>query len=169
MGTENFDLTIGMAHVTIGGEPVPRQADAAVFSAEPIITDIDLYTAPNFDKMVEGWNVTCTIVVDVASLEGYKMALAGVEEGTDGSLSDGKGLQRMRGKAQEVVIHPVDNGIDTSMDIIIHKAIPVGTFERTFGKEVTGYEIQLQGLHKSGDYRLSNNYFQIGGEPEVLP
>ena len=44
---------------------------------------MDLYNAPNYDKIVQGWTVNLTLVVDEESYEGYMMALAGAEELVD--------------------------------------------------------------------------------------
>lgn len=163
---EDIRLTIGMADVTIGGVSVGRQADAMVFSAEPVLQEVDLYLAPSYDRIVEGWTVSATIVVDEESYEHYKMALAGVEETAEGALTDGVGMKSLRKEAKEVVIHPADLPTeDKSFDITIFKAVPTGALERTYGKEVTGYEITLTGLHKTGDPKQSANYFRIGEAP----
>ncbi|WP_373892770.1 hypothetical protein [Virgibacillus sp. CBA3643] len=165
MAEVESNLTIGMADITIDGTSVPRQADAAVFSAEPVIQEVDLYLVPAYDRIIEGWTVSTTVVVDEYSLEYYQMALGGMEEDETG-FTDGKGMKSLRKEAKEVVIHPRDMGDDTSLDITIFKAVPTGAFERTFGKEVAGYEITLTGLHKTGDPKQAGNYFRIG-EPVV--
>lgn len=162
-------FTIGVADITIGGNKVPNQADAAVFTAEPILLDVDLYQVPNYDKILEGYNVQVQIVVDEDCIQGYEMALAGMEV-VDSEilvnppigLYDGGNQQSMRSKAKEVIIHPVAFGEDDSYDIIIHKAIPIGSFERTYGKEKTSYTITLQGLAKTANVKDVNQYFQIG-------
>lgn len=161
------NLTIGMAEVTVDGVKVGRQADAAVVSFEPVLEEIDLYTVPGYDQMLTGWNVVATITVDEESIEHYKMALPNVQDTVAGGLTDGRGMKRLRDQAKEVVIHPIDVEGD-EFDITIFKAIPIGTVERTYGNEVAGYAIELRGLHKSGDYRTTSNYFRIGPESEPV-
>ncbi|WP_339227842.1 hypothetical protein NSQ77_20010 [Oceanobacillus sp. FSL K6-2867] len=163
---EDMRLTIGMADVTVGGVKVGRQADAMVFSAEPVLQEVDLYLAYAYDRIIEGWTVTATIVVDEESYEHYKMALAGVEEDTNGSITDGVGMKSLRKEAKELIIHPADlPESDKSFDITIFKAVPTGAVERTYGKEVAGYEITFTGLHRTGSPKESGNYFRIGEAP----
>lgn len=171
---EDLRLTIGMASITYGGVEVPHQADACVFSASPILQEVDLYLAPAYDRIVEGWEVSVTVVVDEETYEGYKMALAGVEELKDSTtqevtgLTDGVGMKSLRKEAKELVIHPADLPIDDkSFDITIFKAIPTSEVERTYGKELAGYEITFTGLHRTGDPKQSGNYFRIGEAPTV--
>lgn len=170
---EDIKLTIGIAEVTVDGTKVPNMADAATFSAEPIFQEVDLYTAPNYDRIIEGWNVSLTIVVDEESYEGYKLALAGVNELVDSvdgetvtGLTDSPGLKSLRNEAKEIIIHPA-NAPDNSFDITIFKAVPTGTFERSYSKEKTSYEIQFTALHKTGDYTQPSNYFLIGEDLTV--
>jgi len=170
---EDIKLTIGVADIMVDGTPVPNQADAATFSAEPILQQVDLYTAPHYDQRVEGWNVSLTIVVDEDSYEGYQMALAGSEKLEDpqysvdpeleqySGITDGVGQKSLRPSAKEIVIHP-EGATDSRYDITIFKAVPTGTFERVYGKEKTSYEITFNGLHKTGDHTQMSNYFLIG-------
>lgn len=172
---ENINFTIGTASVTYGGVKVPHAADAFTFTAEPILQQIDLYTAPNYDQRVEGWKVEGKLVVDEDSLDAYKMALAGVEMledplfGTDPDakqytgLTDGVGFKSLRSTAKELVIHPDSlPASDKSLDVTIFMAASVGSFERVYGKEKTSYEITFTGLHKTGDSTKAGNYFRIG-------
>ncbi|WP_163581110.1 hypothetical protein [Gracilibacillus saliphilus] len=160
------DVTIGLANITVDGEEVPRQADAATLSIEPQFIDVDLYTAYNFDKRIDGYNVTVTIVCDEDSIEGYKLAIPGVEDTSTGGFQDGATHKSLRGSAKEIVIHPEEReASDQSMDVTIFKAIPTGSWERSYGKEKTQYEITLTALHNTGDRTQVGNYFRIG-EPE---
>jgi hypothetical protein len=168
--TTDIKLTIGVADITIDGLKVPNQADAATFTAEPILTQVDLYTAPNYDQILEGWNVELKVVCDEDTFKGIQMALPGVEtileSTTEVGIKDGKGLQSLRSQAKEIVIHPANlPESDESFDITIFKAVPVGTYERVYGKDKTTYEITYKGLHKTGDHKKSGNYFLIGEDP----
>ncbi|MBD1222748.1 hypothetical protein [Virgibacillus halodenitrificans] len=170
---QDLRLQVGMANITVGGVEVPNQADAAVFSAEPRLIEIDLYTAPVYDRIIEGWDASVTITVDEESYEAYKMALAGVEElqntGETVGLQDGAGLQSLRKTAQEVIIHPANlPAEDKSFDITLFKAIPTSSLERSYGKEKTSYEITLTALHNTGDYKKFGNYFRIGEDAPVV-
>lgn len=169
----DINLTIGVADITVGGVAIPHQADACVFTAEPILQQVDLYLAPNYDQIVEGWNVELKVVCDEDTYEGIQLALSGTEKiavaGETVGIKDGVGMKSLRSSAQEIVIHPAKlPSTDKSFDITVFKAVSVGSYERTFGKEKTSYEITFKGLHKTGDETKAGNYFLIGEDPLVV-
>ncbi|MEC1786087.1 hypothetical protein [Schinkia azotoformans] len=169
----DLNLTIGTASVTVGGQPVPNLADAVVFSATPRIIDVDLYQAANYDKRIDGWDVELRLIFDEASYAGYKLAMEGLDEQTFDDidiigLKDGKTHQSLRATAKEIVVHPAElPALEKEFDITIFKAVSIGTFERSFSKEKTQYEVTFRALHKTGDPTKSGNYFLIG-EDDLL-
>jgi hypothetical protein len=162
------NLTIGMADITVDGVAVPHQADASTLNVEPEMIEIDLYELVAYDQRVNGYNVELAIVVDEENYNGLKLALSGVEEIVDSTtgetigLQDAPVLQSLRANAKEVVVHPRDMGSATDNDITIFKAIEVGSFERSYGKEKTTYQITLKGLCKTADATQPGNYFLFG-------
>jgi hypothetical protein len=174
MAAEDFRLTIGQAKITVDGDELNvHQADAAVFTAEPELIDVDLYDLVAYDKIVNGWKVEVKLVFDDENYEGFKLALAGVKEITDTDsetgqttttgLTDSPSLKSLRQTAKEIVIHPADlPSTDQRFDITIFKAVPTGSFERTYGKEQSSYEVTLTGLARTADATQASNYFRIG-------
>lgn len=168
MALDSKSITYGTSEVTYGGVAVPNMADAATLSIAPQFIDISLYEIQNYDAVVEDYTVEVTLTFDEESYEGYKLAIAGVEENIDSvsstvvGLQDGKTMESLRATAQELVIHPKKHGTSTDYDITVHMAIPTGTVERSYAKDKTQYQVTFRGLHKTGDPTVAGNYFRIG-------
>lgn len=168
MALDSKSITYGTSEVTYGGVAVPNMADAAVLNITPQIIDIPLYEIQNYDAVVEDYNVEVTLTFDEESYEGYKLAIANLEENLDSTtsevvgLTDGATMKSLRATAQELIIHPKKHDTSTDYDITVFMASPVGTLERTYAKDKTQYQVTFRGFHKTGDPSQAGNYFRIG-------
>ena len=166
MAVGEIKLGFGLADILVGNVDIGAQGDAAEFSAEPVYLDVESYENGLWDKYLEKWSVKLKVVLEEESYEKLQMALPTLETidnaGTIKGLQDGGAHQLVRSKAKTVTIHPRGNGTDKSFDITIHKAFPVGTFTRKYGKEVSKYEVEFMGFPKTGNSKDPGNYFLIG-------
>ncbi|WP_286231317.1 hypothetical protein [Neobacillus mesonae] len=166
-----INVPFGMADITVEGESIGLQADAATFTAEPKYVDIETYELGLYDKYLEGWDVKVKVVFQEESYEKLKIALPVLEEVTTGSekigLKDGRLHQRVRDKGKEIKIHPRDAGLSKEFDVTIFKAYPVGVFERKYGKETSKFEVEFVGLPMTGDSTKGGNFFLIGEDSVV--
>ncbi|WP_404403799.1 hypothetical protein [Jeotgalibacillus malaysiensis] len=167
--SEAIKIPFGMAQITVNGEDVGLQGDAAVFSATPTYIDVEVYEMGVYDKALEKWEVMLTVRFAQEDYSKFKMAMPHLEELTDvegnvTGLTDGKLMQRARDKAVEVVVHPIEAGDSKEFDVTVFKAFPVGTFERTYGKEASVYEVEFMALPRTGNINQHGNYFRIGEE-----
>jgi hypothetical protein len=166
-----INLGFGLADIKVGGVDIGSQGDSAEFSAEPVYLDIESYENGLYDRYLEKWNVKLKVVMEEESYEKLQMALPVLEQVEVGNplelvgLKDGGAHQRVRSKAKEVSVHPRGNGTDASYDITIYMAYPTGVFKRTYGKELTKYEIEFTAFPKTGQSKNSGNYFLIGEDP----
>lgn len=162
----------GLADIKIGGEDIGLQGDGAVFTAEPNYLDIETYELGLYDLYLDSWSVKLKVVFQEEGFEKLKMAIPALDElemlSEVVGLTDGRIHQRMRGKGQEITIHPKDAGNDSSSDITIYKAYPTGSFERVYGKEIVKYEVEFVALPRTGSSKAGGNYFHIG-EEGMLP
>jgi hypothetical protein len=163
-----INLGFGLADILVNNVDIGSQGDKAVFSAEPVYLDVESYENGLWDKYLEKWNVKLKVVLEEESYEKLKLALPVLEEvkSADGlttiGLQDGGAHQLVRSKAQTITVHPRGNGTDKTYDVTIHKAYPTGVLERTYGKEVSKYEIEFMAFPKTGNSKDPGNYFLIG-------
>lgn len=166
--SNEIKVGFGLADVTVDGKDMGLQGDAATFTAEPIMLEVDTYEAGVWDYYIDGWDVSLSVTFQDENFEKLKMALPTLDElkenGEVVGLTDGGMHQRIRNRAVEVKVHPRDAGDDTSTDVTIFKAVPVGVFERVYGKEVAGYQVEFKGLPVSGDVTKGGNFFRIGND-----
>lgn len=165
-----MNLAFGLADIKIDGNSVGAQGDAAVFSAEPIYVDVESYEAGIYDKYLEKWEVKLKVVFEEESYEKLKMAMPVLveTETIDGSgvagLKDGGAHQRVRNKAKAVTVHP--RGVSgKANDVTIHLGYPTGVFERSYGKELSKYEVEFIAFPRFADSTKSGSYFLIGEDP----
>lgn len=167
--SNEIKVGFGLADITIDDKDMGLQGDAAVFTAEPIMLEVDTFEAGIWDYYIDGWNVTLSVTFQDENFEKLKMALPTLDEievnGEVVGLTDSGMHQRIRNRAVEVNVHPRD-AEDTSTDVTIFKAVPVGVFERTYGKETAGYQVEFRGLPVSGNVTKGGNFFRIGDEGE---
>lgn len=162
--SDNIQLQYGKCDIYVdGNKEFPILGDVAEFVAEPEFEDIDLYEVPHYDKVLTGWNVSFKIVLEDNSFQALKLGLPTLEETENGGLTDGGLFQRARDKAKEIRVHP--HGVDATnleADLTIFKAFPITSYEKKFGKELSKWEIQFQGLARTADATKVGNYFKIG-------
>lgn len=166
---KGVEVGFGLADITIDGKDMGLQAEAAVFSAEPEYIEVETYEAGIFDYYLDKWNVHMKVSFQQDGFEQLKLALPATvelkENGETVGLTDGRLHQRMRDKAVEIRVHPREAAEDDkSMDVVIFKAVPVGVFERTYGKEAVQYEIEFHALPLTGKSGKNGEYFRIGLE-----
>ncbi|WP_416147894.1 hypothetical protein ACM26V_16825 [Salipaludibacillus sp. HK11] len=167
--SNEIKVGFGLADITVDGQDVGLQGDGAVFTAEPKMLEIETYELGTWDYYLEGWDVKLKVSFQEENFAKLKMALPALDDVKDGTdtvgLQDGRLHQRMRDKAVEILVHPRSAEVgDTSMDIKIFKAIPVGAFERSFSKDVVSYEVEFHALPLTGDLSKGGNFFLIGEE-----
>ncbi|MBS4207444.1 hypothetical protein [Bacillus sp. FJAT-50079] len=169
--SNEIKVGFGLADITIGGQDMGLQGDAATFTAEPQYLDVETYELGLYDLYLDSWAVSLKVVFQEESFDKLKMALPALDEIKNGAttigLTDGKIHQRMRDKAVEIKVHPKDAGADTDYDLTIFKAFPTGAFERVYGKDVVKYEVEFKALPLTGDSSKGGNYFRIGQEGTV--
>jgi hypothetical protein len=161
-----MELGFGLADILVGGEDIGSQGDAAVLSIEPVYLDVESYEAGLVDLYLEKWNVKLKVVMEDTSYEKLQIALPALEEWDDQGvirgLRDSGAHQLVSSKAKEITIHPRAKGTDKSTDVTIYKAYPTGVLERTYGKEVTKFEVEFMAFPKTSNSKDPGNYFLIG-------
>ncbi|MBU9714417.1 hypothetical protein [Evansella tamaricis] len=166
--SEDIKLQYGKCDVYVDGEKaVDLIGEACTFTATPQYEDIDLYEIPNYDKSLEGWEVTFSLVLEDYAKEKLELGMPMLSNQL-GALVDGRLGQRARDKAVELRIRPRGADItDTQDDLVIYKAFPVSPFEKTYGKEKSTWTIEFEALSKTADPSQAGNYFSIGEELQL--
>jgi hypothetical protein len=166
-----MELLFGLADILVDGVDIGSQGDASVLSIEPVYLDVESYENGLWDKYLEKWNVKLKVVLEDTSYEKLQIALPALEEwddqGTIRGLRDGGTHQLVRSKAKKVTIHPRGKGADTTTDVTIYMAYPIGVLEQTYGKEVSKYEVEFMAFPKTANSKDPGNYFLIGTPPTV--
>jgi hypothetical protein len=161
-----MELGFGLADILVDSEDIGSQGDKAVLTIEPKYLDVESYENGLWDKYLEKWEVKLKVVLEDTSYDKLKIALPALEEwddmGTIKGLRDGGAHQLVRNKAKKVTIHPRGKGSDTSTDVTIYMAYPVGVLEQTFGKETSKYEVEFVAFPRTANSKDPGNYFLIG-------
>jgi hypothetical protein len=165
-----MELGFGLADIIVDSVDIGSQGDKAVLSIEPNYLDVESYENGLWDKYLEKWTVKLKVVLEDTSFDKLKVALPALDEVKDAQsavigLQDGGAHQLVRAKAKQLTIHPRAKGTDKSTDVTIYLAYPTGVLERTYGKEVTKYEVEFMAFPKTSNSKDPGNYFLIGTPP----
>ncbi|SLL37393.1 Uncharacterised protein [Mycobacteroides abscessus subsp. abscessus] len=163
-------IGFGLGTVAVGGTKVKAQADAAVFTFEPIYIDIESYESGIWDKYVDRYDVKLKVVFEDQEYEQIQLAfpllqeIEGMQAGTVSGLKDGGAHKRVRSLAKPVTVHPNENPTTVKDDdLTLYKAYPIGVYEREYGKGgVAKYEVEFACFPRFSDATKPGNYFRFG-------
>lgn len=168
----------GLCDITLtrNGVEVPlfAQADAAIFTAEPVYIEINNYELGTIDMILDRWNVNFKVSFDRRDIMEIMLPLK-KNEGTGDDVGKTQYIDMPSGTslrdvmAGELKIHP-RGALTEEGDITIFCAVPTGAVPINYGKEKTNIEVTFIGLVKdnavAGD---EGNYFRKGYSFTVAP
>ena len=159
-------IPVGPASITFDGSDVPLFFDNVVLKIEEILKDIK---APGsfgemlLGKYVAGYKVTVTSSFMNENHDTLKFAMGLKELTSGGSKNLVDNILGSQKVGKQLIIHPLDAGVDVSRDITIYRAILTGNFERTYGFEQGKVPVTFEALVKDGaDATSYKNMFCIG-------
>lgn len=155
-------IPFGLCEITYDGVRLPAMADEGIFSAVPTYKKIlggALGSVQGY--ILESYDVTFTVSVNDESYDTLKM-MHRLKEHEHGLYDDPSHVD-ISGK--QLIIHPF-GAKSKEFDICIWNAFisPETGFNRTFKKEVDGFEIVFIGKAEEQifDDKLKKSYFFIG-------